>query len=235
MKDARQLWNDMKVGGAVWEHSGNPNAPHARLRSGRCTDGFIDTLQYLSNTVNLVFVAKAMADKLIVRLGGERLDWGFSSPLAAIPFGTIVGMKMGIPRLGFTEKTGNNKDQVCRFDVAPGSTFLNIEEMTTSGETPQRGIDTVMIKNPGTQSLPFVGAFLIRCERCPATLHGRELVPLIDLPELGVRYNEWEPGYCPLCAGGSPLVTNVKKVWFDFLRTMTDPTYIIPGAEYAKR
>lgn len=232
MKDSAGFWRDMKEGRAVWEYSGDPRAPHARLRGGKCSDGFIDSLQYLSNTANLIFAADAMAAKLTAKLAGGRLDWGFGSPMAAIPIATVTGIKMGIPRVGFTEKVGD-KEQICRFDVPPETIFLNIEEMTTSGETPQRLIDAVIKKNPGAQSLPFIGAFLIRCERKPAALHGKEIVPLIDLPELGVRYHEWTPEECPHCAAGSRAITNVKKVWFDFLKTMTDPTHAIPGAIYA--
>ncbi len=236
MKESREFWEAMKASNAVWEHSGDPKAPHVRLRNGRCTDGFIDTLQYLSTVVNLVFAAKAMADKLIARLGNQQVDWVFGSPMAGIPFATLVGVKMGILRVGFTEKDGNvadNKSQICRFDVGPGETFLRVEEMTTSGETPERVKDAIIKKNPETTSVPFVGALLIRCERRPATLNGSELVPLIDLPELGVVYNEWEQAVCPLCASGSRLITNTKKVWFDLLHTMKDPKRAVHGAVYA--
>jgi len=233
MKNSAEFWTDMKASHAVWEHSGNAKAPHVQLRNGHCTDGFIDTLQYLSSTANLVFATEAMAVKLTAKLGGRQADWAFGSPMAGIPFATLVGVKMGIPRVGFTEKTGNNKDQICRFDMLPGTVFLDIEEMTTSGETPQRLINAIMKKNPGAESLPFIGALLIRCERRPSALLGKEIVPLVDLPELGVKYNEWGAD-CPLCAKGSRVITNAKKVWFDLLRTMQDPMHVISEAEYAE-
>ncbi len=230
MKNSAEFWEDMKQSRAVWEHSGDPRAPHVVLRNGKCSDGFIDTLQYLSDTRNLSFASDAMAKMLLGEIGDRRLDWGFSSPMAAIPFGTLVSLRMGITRTGFTEKTGNNKDLICRFDMPRGAVFLDIEEMTTTGETPQRVIDAVTKKNPGTESLPFIGALLSRCERKPLALQGREIIPLIDLPRLGVTFKEWGED-CPLCAAGSPILKNTKSVWFDFLRTMEDPTYEIPDAE----
>jgi orotate phosphoribosyltransferase len=233
VRTSDEFWVDMKSSNAVWEHPGHARAPHVRLRNGCCSDGFIDTLQYLSDTVNLSLASDAMAVKLNAELGGRTVTWVFGSPMAGIPFATLVGVKMGVPRVGVTEKTGNNKDQICRFDLASGATFIDVEEMTTSGETPQRVIDAVIKKNPGAESAPFIGALLIRCERRPAALLGKEIVPLIDLPELGVKYHEWGIE-CPLCKAGSRVVTNVKKVWFDFLRTMKDPAYMIPGAEYAE-
>ena len=226
------FWQDMKASNAVWEYSGDPRAPHVRLRNGRCTNGFIDSLQYLSMTSNLTFAAKALADKLVVKLGGERLDWVFGSPMAGIPFSTLVGVKMDVTRVGFTEKMSDNKTQICRFDLPPGDVILDVEEMTTSGETPQRVIQAVMTKNPEVKSLPFIGALLIRCNRKPATLGGKELVPLIDLPELGVKYDEWPRPECPHCANGSRLIVNTKKVWFDLLQTMRDPTHVVPNAQY---
>lgn len=227
-----EFWADMKANRAVWEHSGNMRAPHVRLRGGKCSNGFVDSLQYLSMPPKLTLAADTMADKLFERAGIMPV-WTFGSPMAAIPISTVVGIKMGVERVGFTEKIGD-KDQICRFDVAPGATFLNIEEMTTTGETPQRVIDAVIKKNPGAISLPIVGAFLIRCEHHPAALLGKELVPLVDLPKLGVHHHEWKPEECPLCATGSRSITNVKKVWFDFLKTMTDPTHEIPGAIYGE-
>ncbi|OGG41014.1 hypothetical protein A2118_01890 [Candidatus Kaiserbacteria bacterium GWA2_50_9] len=230
MNDSAKFWQDMKSSQAVWEHSGDPRAPHVRLRNGHCSDGFIDSLQYLSAPSKLSLAANAMSHKLLEKVG-VRPIWIFGSPMAGIPFATVVGIKMGVLRVGFTEKVGD-KDQICRFDVAPGATFLDIEEMTTSGGTPQRLIDAVLKKNPGAQSLSCIGAFLIRCERRPAALLGKEIVPLVDLPELGVIYNEWGAD-CPLCAQGSRVITNAKKVWFDLLRTMKDPEYAVSGAVFA--
>lgn len=226
-----KFWLDMKASGAVWEHPGDPRAPHVQLRSGHHSDGFIDSLQYLSQTEKLVSAADALAQKLILsKIGKSPVAWVLGSPMAGIPFATVVGIMMKARQVGFTEKVGE-KDQICRFDMAPGTKFLDIEEMTTSGETPQRLIDAVIKKNPGTESFPFIGAFLIRCERRPAALLGKEIIPLIDLPELGITYHKWG-AECPLCAAGSRVLTNVKRVWPDFLHTMEDPTHVIPGAEY---
>jgi orotate phosphoribosyltransferase len=231
MNDSAKFWHDMKLCHAVWEHPGDPKAPHVRLRSGRHSNGFIDSLQYLSMPDRLSSAANVMAHKLLEKIG-VRPVWVFGSPMAGIPFATTVGIRMHVQRVGFTEKVGD-KDQICRFDVVPGATFLDIEEMTTSGGTPQRLIDAVMKKNPGAISSPFIGAFLIRCERKPSALLGKEIIPLVDLPELGVHYHEWDAAECPLCAEGSPAITNAKKVWFDLLQTMADPRHVIPGAEYA--
>jgi len=222
------LWKEMKRSGAVWEHSGDKKAPHVVLRSGRHSNGFIDVLTYLSVVKNLGEVASAMAKKLRPMLQDAPGFWMFGSPMAGVPFATAVALSLNkwATRVGFTEKVGPKK-LICRFDLPAGKKFLMIEEMTTSGATPMRGIHAVLKKNPAAKSLPFVAAFLIRCESRPPELDGKEIISLVSLPELGVKYNEWDVvnSLCPLCDAGSPAVTNCKRVWPDLLRSMNDPTH----------
>lgn len=232
MTTPMQMWEAMKAGGGVWEHPGDPRAPHVVLRGGEHSDGYIDTLQYLSNTANLDFAAEEMAAKVAEWLSGQRVDWVFGSPMAGIPFATVVGMKLGVPHVGFTEKVGD-KEQICRFDVPDGTVFLDIEEMTTSGETPQRVIDAVITKNPGARSVHVVGALLSRAGTThPEALLGKRIISLVTPEGVGADYHKWAKPNCPLCAAGSRVLTNPKKVWAGFLRTMQDPTRTIPGAVY---
>ena len=226
--DSVRLWKAMKDSGAVWEHPGDPRAPHVVLRSGKHSDGYVDTLQYLSNVRSLAVVAEMLAERLQRRLGIIKVDWVVGSPMAGIPFATALAPCIGASRIGFNEKVrGSDKDLICRFDIPYGQNFLIIEEMTTTGQTPQRGIDAVLDKNPEAIPLGLVGSFLIRCSAFPPFLKTRELVSLISLPELGVRYNEWEKADCPLCAAGSRAIKNCKRVWPNLLRTMRDPTFAI--------
>ena len=218
-----RLWELMKRSGAVWEYSykGNLRAPHVVLRSGKHSNGFVDTLQYLSRVANLSAAAEMLARKLAGGLDGIRPDWIFGSPMAGIPFATEVARSWEINRIGFNEKVGD-KELICRFDLSPGEKFLIVEEMTTTGGTPQRGIDAVLKKNPTAVALPIVAAFLTRCGHRPTELQGRELISLVSLPELNVEYSEWEPDNCPLCSSGSTPISNCKRVWSDLLKTMMD-------------
>ena len=103
-----------------------------------------------------------------------------------------------------------------------------VEEMTTLGATPQRGIEAVEKKNPEAMALNIVGAFLTRCDSRPPELKGKELVSLISLPGLGVHYNEWDAERCPLCVVGSKPIPNCKRVWRNLLRTMEETTFAFP-------
>ena len=220
----------------MWRHSGDPRSPHVVLRSGLHSDGFIDTLQYLSVIPNLVSASANLADAIREVIGNEAIDWVMGSPMAGIPFATMVGMRLKARRVGFTEKDdskNNPESLVCRFDMIPGSRVLMIEEMSTTGGTPQRGINAVLAKNPEAEIIPYVGALLTRCPKRAPELTSAEFLPLIDLSTFDVGFHQWAPAVCPLCASGSRVVTNVKKVWREFLRNMGNPSHEIVGAEYS--
>ena len=220
-------WEEMRRNNAVWRYGGNPLAPHVELRSGLHSDGFVDTLQYLSKVKNLQRASLDLAENIESVIGSGVVDWVFGSPMAGVPIATITGGILGAKRVAFTEKGDDNKGLVCRFEVGPGSRVLLIEEMTTTGGTPQRGIEAIRKRNPDVHIIPMIGAFLIRCEK---RLPGLEatLVPVIDLPSIGVKFNEWGPEDCPLCKAGSRAIKNCKRVWWDLLRTMKEPNHQIP-------
>lgn len=223
----QQWWETLQVSGAVWRHPGDPRAPHVVLRSGLHSDGFIDTLQFLSVTDNLTAAARALSELLNSFLGHESLDWAFGSPMAGIPLATAVAPLIGARHVGFTEKK-SDRELICRFEVAPAARVLLIEEMTTTGGTPQRGIDVICKRNPSAAILPVVGAFLIRCSRTPEQLPDAALYPVVDLPALGVTFGEWRPEDCPLCKAESRPIENCKRVWQALLRTMREPSYPVP-------
>ncbi len=220
--DSLQIWNMVKKSGAVWEYPKDPRAPHVILRGGNHSNGLVDMLQFLSQIKYLELAAEALADKLRQKIRAK-IDWVFGSPMAGIPFATAVARHLGVKHAGFTEKVGE-KDLICRFNLGPADTFLMIEEMTTTGGTPMRGIEAVLKKNPRATALDWVGAGLTRCEARPAELKGREIISLVSLPSLNVHYSEWQEGHCPLCQAGSRAIKDCKRVWSSLLQTMGDPT-----------
>lgn len=231
-------WVELKTCGGVWRHSGDPRAPHVVLRSGQHSDLYIDVLRALSKTEFLILAAQTLATRIRGVIGDDPIDWVVGSPMAAIQLAAHVGSPINSRYVGYTEKTGgsDNKELVCRFDIAPGETVLQVDEMTTTGETPERSIEAVEKKNPSAIILPVVGAFLIRCEERPDALTGgRYLAPVINLPALGISGSEWSPNHCPLCAAGSRAILNPKLVWRDLLRTMANPTFEVHSAILAPK
>jgi len=228
-KTMAEWWHDLQEAGAVWQHPGELRAPHVVLRSGQHSDGFVDTLRYLSNLVNHTRAAHALAERIGYAIGKMKINWVFGSPMAGIPFATTVASILGAENIGFTEKQGgNDKNLICRLDVEPGETVLLIEEMTTSGQTPQRAMDAILKKNPEAKIIRSVGAFLIRCTAHPSDLRAA-LVPVISLPDLQIFFREMDPDKCTLCETGSRAIPNPKLVWKHLLATMTDPDHRVPS------
>ena len=120
------LWRALKKSGAVWEYPYQKGfrAPHVVLRRGKHSDGFVDTLQYLSAVSKLTQAARLLAEKLKRRLLDVEIDWVIGSPMVGIPFATAVAPMLGARRVGFTEKVGEGKELICRLDMLPGENFL---------------------------------------------------------------------------------------------------------------
>ena len=217
-------WESIQNFGSVWQHSGDPRAPHVVLRSGKHSDGFVDTLQFLSKVEYLNCAAQTLAVTMEDSgIKGMKIDWVFGSPMAGGPIATAVAPILGAENIGFTEKKGDNL--VCRFDLEPEARVVIVEEMTTSGATPRRQMNAILAKNPKARIIPIVGAFLSRCGSNPPELQGAKLVSVVNLPKLGIVFREWEPENCPLCKMGSRAISNCKLVWKDLLLTMADPTH----------
>jgi orotate phosphoribosyltransferase len=234
----QDVWEELVENGAVWHYPKDPRSPHPRLREGQHSDGFIDTLAYISVVENMEASARSLARALRKHLAGQRIDWVIGSPMAAIPFATAVGMELRAKRVGFTEKVKGTDELECRFDMEPGSRVLQIDEMTTTGVTPQRSIEAVLAKNPGVEIIPFAGVIVARepREKIHQNLTSATLVSLVNTKEIDTGMHEWDVKNgeeCPLCKAGSPILTNIKRVWWDLHRNMQDPAFKIPNAMYA--
>jgi hypothetical protein len=226
MKTMHDWWEDIVRSGSVWRHSGDWRAPHVVLSGGKHTDGFVDTLQFLCKLENLHKSACALAQEVRKHKGTENIDWVFGSPMAGILPAIAVADALGVKNIGFTEKNGDSLK--CRFSVGHGSLVLRIEEMTTTGRTPNRAGKAILEKNPNARLLPIVGSFLTRCKtNPPPELKNGFLASVVDLEKIGIAFGEWEPDQCPLCQKGSPTVKDCKQVWDDLMITMHNPNHAI--------
>jgi len=184
-------------------------------------------LQFLSDINNLMEAARAMANALRNYGYPGQADWIFGSPMAGIPFATMVGTTLGIRKIGFTEKGRDDRELICRFNVEPGQSVLRVSEMTTTGGTPQREGEAILHKNPQAVLEPVVGAFLSRCPANPPLLKSGVILSVVNLPAIGVHFGEWDPKDCPMCAQGSQALENPKRIWKFLLATMKDPALSI--------
>ena len=90
MRTMQDWWALLRDSGSVWQHPGDSRAPHVVLRSGKHSDGFIDTLRVLCIVKNLNAAAYALSTRLVQVLKGKKVDWVSGSPMAGIPISVAV-------------------------------------------------------------------------------------------------------------------------------------------------
>jgi orotate phosphoribosyltransferase len=124
-----------KIAKAFWLHSGDPKNPHAELTSGKCSNGFIDTLRLL----RFSSICQSLADALARRIDshdlmGENIpDWVIGSDHAGAVFSQNVAQYWSAQH-DFTEKGEAKSQNWRRFTIEPPEYVLQVEElMTTSG------------------------------------------------------------------------------------------------------
>lgn len=180
---------------ALWLHSGNPKDPHAELTSGKCSDGFVDTLRVLRYT-NL---CELMAGQIVGKLWDlypENMGWIIGSDHASAVFSYEVARRFGV-QYDFTEK-GENKSQIWkRFAIQPDEVVLQIEELITTTKTLVEVRKGIRAGNPHTvQFAPFVFTLVHRSDQFEFEGSPIHFVRHYDI-------NSWDQKDCPLCAAGS--------------------------------
>lgn len=221
-KHMRTHWERMKECGAVWEYPDDPRSPHVVLRRGKHSNGFIDTIRFLSLTRQREAAAQTISGMVRERFGSnQRIDNVFGSPMGSVHLVGDVAHGISAKRTGILEKKDGGF--IVRTPLEPGETALIVEELVTTGETPRLAKEAIKAACADVVILPVVFVFLSRCKtNTPATLPGMELDPVISTHGLGIEYAEWEPNDCQLCAVGSEPIQNPKLHWLRLMRTMKE-------------
>lgn len=184
---------------ALWQHSGNPNAPHAELTSGMCSDGFVNVLAVLKYTQLCEIMAAQIADRVIdfSHMGRQVLpEWIIGSDHAGATLSFEVARQLAV-RHDFTEK-GDSKSQVWnRFVIGSQERILQVEELVTTSLTLDEVRKGVRAGNPnGVTFMPYVMALVHRSSAVQFEGGDIHFVRHYDI-------NTWDPADCPLCARGS--------------------------------
>lgn len=190
---------------AGWMHNGDPSKPHAKLSSGKCSNGFFMCKKVLAYG-NL---REILAACVIAKLKEAGLEVGqihgvfgapYSSILLAGDVGRLLGAKNYVP-----EKDPDDPDKKkMKFkadDVVPANaTLLQAEELITTSGSAGLTSRAVAEGNPHPVLFaPFVGVLVYRPPKIERTLpDGRVIVPFIEK-----QVDAWDPAECPLCKAGS--------------------------------
>jgi orotate phosphoribosyltransferase len=180
---------------AFWLHSGNPKDPHAELHSGKCSDGFIDTLRALVHSNFCLGMAHMLAGKIRGSYKGP-IDWVIGSDHAGAVFSQNVAVALGAKH-DFTEK-GENKTQLWkRFWIEPGEVVLQVEELMTTAATFKEVRDGIRQGNGSDVTFaPVAGVLVHRSE-----VSRIEDTEIVSFAHYDIKV--WDPAECPLCKQGS--------------------------------
>ncbi len=205
----------IRLAGGFWQHNGDSKAPHVVLRSGKHSDGFIavtSALQYV--TINDLF-AISLANKILRQYSGK-INWVVGSDHAAAIFSYAVACQLQNrwydvrPKIkyDFSEKVvadGLETQKWARHTINLSDQVLQVEELCTTNLTLKRVREGIAKAHPYAVSYaPVIGMAVNRTGS--EVFEESKIVSLLD-----IRFNEWQPAECPLCANGSEALENVKK------------------------
>ena len=187
---------------AYWMHDGNPKNPHAKLTSGKCSNGFFNCLEVLEYQQISGFLAQQLALLIREKIGHTKVDWVIGSPMAGITFAHDVARALGATKSFFTEKDPKRPKKMLwnRVVIPEGETVLQIEELITTAQTLNNVQEAIIEGNPHPVNfLPFIGVLVHRPSKLPVTEYGDRKVVAVIEKEVWAT----EPENCSLCKQGS--------------------------------
>lgn len=180
-----------------WFYDGEPCAEkaHAKLRSGKCSNGYYDCRSLFEKEPRICAILGAQLAKRI-KEAGLNFTWIISSSYSAIIIGHEVAKIMKVP-FSFTLKDpADKKRQVWTRQVPEGNRILQVEELSTTLGTPEEVRRAV--KNKNSYLTPFVPVVAMIIYRPDKLSPGRKVIALVEK-----ETQAWEPEDCPYCKVGS--------------------------------
>jgi orotate phosphoribosyltransferase len=183
--DGSHLIDVMKKCDAIWIHNGDPERAHAKLTSGKCSNGFFNCLKALKYVNLNEMFAYHLATKIRKEIGDMRVDWVIGSPMAGITFSYAVARHLGAGIQMFTEKDPKVEGgMLWKREVIPeGDSVLQIEELITTSKTLNAVRDAIERDNPYPVNwIPVIGVLVHRPSKLPVTHYGdRKVVSLFTI------------------------------------------------------
>jgi orotate phosphoribosyltransferase len=191
---------------ALWLHSGDPSAPHVELTSGKCSDGFVNTLRLLKYPNISMILADVMAK--IYRAHdplNRKPDWVIGSDHAGATFSQNVALQLRAKH-EFTEK-GPDKTQLWKREtIGADELVVQQEELVTTLKTLDEVRKGIISGNAHPVTFGYASMTLVH----RSSSYEFEGKPILYFRHYDIQ--TWEPEECPLCAAGSPRL-RPKQHW----------------------
>lgn len=185
---------------ALWIHDGNVMRPHARLSSGKHSNGFFNSRLVIPDEA-LLWDAAFDLLKLFVQQGGEieRVKGVVGPQTGATKLAEFMANVRGDSCFWASpakSEKGREKSMIFsgeELTLLPGQMVLLCEDVLTTGDSVE--LTATAVTNAGGVVLPFVAALVNRSGL--KEVGGREIVALINR-----SMPMWFPEECPFCKDG---------------------------------
>lgn len=207
-----QLRDMLEAAEAFWMHDGNPSRPHAELTTGKCSDGFVDTLRALRFSNICYAAAQALAKNIQDAYDGP-VDWVIGSDHAGAVFSQNVAIWLHAQH-DFTEKGPEKAQDWKRFKIKEGEVVLQVEELMTTSDTFTRVRNGIRAGNGSPVTFAPVAGVLIH----RSSVWQIEETKVVPFAHYDITV--WDgPEVCPLCAKGSKRL-RPKQNWAELTGKM---------------
>lgn len=193
-----------KLLGAGWIHNGDPKKPHAKLASGKCSNGFFLCKKVLAYGNLREIIARNILEGLAGLVDNNQIDGVFGAPYSSIllagDVGRLLGVKTYVPEKDPADPAGK-KMLFKGDDMAPeNALLLQVEELITTSGSAEAAKQAMIAGHPyPIRFVPAVGTFVYRPEKIIRWLPDRRVVAPVIEREVAI----WDPAECPLCKAGS--------------------------------
>jgi orotate phosphoribosyltransferase-like protein len=214
---SEEILHIIKLAGGFWRHNCDPKAPHAVLRSGKHSDGFIA----LPEALKYVAINNLFASLLVIKIKAQnsgQIDWVVGSDHSAATLSYAVASRLSKEHLhndvkhDFTEKAevgGKEVQKWSRHVIGRHERVFHLEELCTTNLTLLRVRTGIASFHPSypVNYVPVIGMAVNRTGS--DNYEGVKIASLVD-----VKFKEYDVKNgeeCKLCKGGSEPLENVKK------------------------
>lgn len=169
---------------------------HAKLKSGRCSDGFL----YSKTVLSYPNLCAIMAKQMVNRYNAWRLpipDYVAGVPDGATELGKYFA-KFIQAQVAEMEKVNGSIKMLSLLQA--GSKLLLVEDFCTRGTGLKEAHDNVLEVNPAIEVIPYEPVIVNRGGL--NKIEDNNLY-IIIVPVVTQRIKDWEQSQCPLCKMGS--------------------------------
>jgi orotate phosphoribosyltransferase len=167
---------------------------HAELKSGRHSDGFINSHVVLCNPN----ICRIMAKQLVYRFEKLKIPkpvYVAGIPVGATNLGKEVAKLIGV-KPAMMEKEEGKIELISR--IRPEETLLLVEDFCTRGTGLKEAVNDILSKQPQAIIQSFELVIINRGGLRKIKIGGLESFKVVAA--VTHRINDWEPEECPLCS-----------------------------------